>query len=155
MPLPTTVGLGTTNLHACVLQEVLQMPTMTNCGPICSGTSCGGLPKSYGAPFVHEPSDKDRSLPVRLLDAWLQLLDMSFRKYRGKPSPVSCADPKQLVPKMTCAQQMGSLSVGVDARLRLNTCTLFRPHGNLPADAANSWLAVVWVHGSWSTFGHV
>ena len=153
---PTRVGGEKAHVDAYTTQEV-SAPRLTICGLVRSSHGCGMLPIYCGALLVQKQSDGNRFLPVRLFEAWVEDLPISLRSYRGKTHVLSCVDPKQLVPNMTCAQRVVLLRVGKGGRLRVLTCQSRKSPllTNQPADWVIILLAVVWLHSSWVAFGSV
>ena len=103
---------------------------------------------------MHEPSDGNKLCPVRMFEVWFEDLPISLLRYRGKMHILGCVVPKQLIPKITCTQQVAFLMVGTVSRLCLLTCPFLLP-ANKPADNAVGMLAVIWFHSSWVIFGSV
>ena len=96
---------------------------------------------------MHEPSDGNKLCPVRMFEVWFEDLPMSLLRYRGKMHILGCVVPKQLIPKITCAQQVAFLMVGTVSRLCLLTCpSLLRT--NEPSDVVIITFVVVWLYSS-------
>jgi len=131
----------------------LQEPKrLTNYGPIRGSHDCGMPTAFYGVPFARVSGNHGRFRPASPPDAWIDELHATLIRYRGQSIPSSRADPKHLLPRHACTQQITSLVVGIEPCLQL---LIYLPYSykNQSSNEAASNPAMVWFHGGWSVAG--
>ena len=122
------------------------------CGLVLRSQACKELIVSHGTLFAEMQRNDKKLRSVCISSGWLDgALPTLLHMYYGQKLLLARADPKQLVPHKTCAQQAASLMVGTESCLCLLTFLLLS-FLDRPSEVTQTALAVMWLHGSWFIF---